>query len=329
MTFAIEAGSLSKSFGEIKALDNVSFCVREGEIFGFLGPNGAGKTTTIRILTTLIRPTSGTAKVLGYDVISEADEIRKRIGVVTQRLSYEFSLTVEKALELYGFLWGVPKAERRKKVQDLLKLFDLNQVRNRLCHDLSIGMRRRVQVAREFIHDMEVLFLDEPTIGMDPFARRATLDLLKEKVKDGLTIFFTTHIMQEAEYLCDRIAVLNHGRIEALDNVRSLKDKISRLRTVELTLTDNTALYDKFIDALMDSFSENMVYALKEVESEEKHVNVLVVDPPEEIYKILNIAKRYHLKVKRLSLREPSLEDVFIKIVKASEALNSTGEGCE
>lgn len=197
---------------QIDALDGISFKVEYGKIFGFLGPNGAGKTT-INILTTLIRPSSGKVKIFDKDVLKYGLEIRKRIGIVLQQTSFEPCLTVQQSIDLYGLLWGIAARKRRQRVQELLDIFELLSIKDRKIDDLSIGQRRRVQLAREFIHDMDLLFLDEPTVGLDPSARRILLDYIKQQVKNGLTVLFTTHIMEDAEYLCDQIAIIiNQGQ---------------------------------------------------------------------------------------------------------------------
>src|SRR2546428_3530254 len=219
----IEASSLSKSYDGILAVDSIDLSVSTGKIFGFLGPNGAGKTTTIKLLTTLIPPTSGTIQILGIDVICHPLEARKRIGVVLQQPSYEPTLSVERSIEKYAMMWNVDRKLQKERVEELLLAFDLQDIRKKKNDDLSIGQRRRVQVAREFMHDMDLLFLDEPTVGLDPSARRGLLDFVKKKVKEGLTIFFTTHILNEAEYLCDEVAIINKGKIIAVDTPDELK----------------------------------------------------------------------------------------------------------
>lgn len=224
----IEIKNLSKYYGEVKAVDGITLSVKSGRVFGFLGPNGAGKSTTIKLLTTLIPPSSGTLTILGIDAIKNPLEIRHKIGVVLQQPSYEPTLSVEKSLDKYGMMWNIPKNERKKRLEKLLQEFDLVDIRKKRNEDLSIGQRRRVQVAREFMHDMELLFLDEPTVGLDPSARRNLLDFLKEKVKTGLTIFYTTHILSEAEYLCDEIAILNKGKILTVNSPDTLKNNFGK-----------------------------------------------------------------------------------------------------
>ena len=232
----IDVNHLSKSYGSINAVDDLILSVKKGQVFGFLGPNGAGKSTTIKLLTTLIRPSSGSLSILGIDAISNPLKIRSKIGVVLQQPSYEPTLSVEKSLDKYGMMWNISKTERKKRLEQLLKDFDLVEIRKKRNEDLSIGQRRRVQVAREFMHDMELLFLDEPTVGLDPEARRKLLDYLKNKVETGLTIFYTTHILSEAEYLCDKIAIIDKGKILTVDSPDALKNQFGKEKTIKIHL---------------------------------------------------------------------------------------------
>ncbi|MEM3173251.1 MAG: ABC transporter ATP-binding protein, partial [Candidatus Nitrosotenuis sp.] len=233
---SIIARSLAKSYDGVIAVDGIDLDVRSGSVFGFLGPNGAGKSTTIKLLTTLVPPTSGNIEILGINAVKHPLEVRKRIGVVLQQPSYEPNISVEKSLEKYGMMWNVERKTRIDRTEELIDVFDLGEIRKRKNEDLSIGQRRRVQVAREFMHDMDLLFLDEPTVGLDPSARRRLLDFLKNKAKTGLTIFYTTHVLTEAEYLCDEIAVLNRGRILAVDTPEQLKNTFGQQKTIKIRL---------------------------------------------------------------------------------------------
>ena len=230
----IRAASLSKSYGPKLAVDRLDLGVECGQVFGFLGPNGAGKSTCIKMFTTLLRPSSGSLEVLGIDALREPLRVRSRIGVVLQQPSYEPTLSVEKSLDKYGMMWGVPAAERRRRASDLISEFGLEGARRVRNEDLSIGQRRRVQVAREFMHDMDLLFLDEPTVGMDPQARRGLMDYLRRRVSDGLTILYTTHVLSEVEYLCDTIAVVNGGRLVTTDTPESLRGRYGGLKTITI-----------------------------------------------------------------------------------------------
>ena len=240
----IEVHSLSKSYSSILAVDTIDLSVASGQVFGFLGPNGAGKSTVIKLLTTLIQPDSGQISVLGINAIQEPLKIRKKIGVVLQQPSYEPTLSVEKSLEKYGMMWNVDKKTRQKRTEELLESFELTQIRKKKNEDLSIGQRRRVQVAREFMHDMDLLFLDEPTVGLDPSARRKLLDFLKNKVKEtGMTIFYTTHVLTEAEYLCDNIAIINNGKIITVDSPNELKNRFGNEKTIKFISQNNLRNY--------------------------------------------------------------------------------------
>ena len=234
----IDVKHLSKSYGSVNVVDDITLSVKSGQVFGFLGPNGAGKSTTIKLLTTLISPSSGSLSILDIDAVANPLKIRHKIGVVLQQPSYEPTLSVEKSLEKYGMMWNVPKTERKKRMEQLLKDFDLVEIRKKRNEDLSIGQRRRVQVAREFMHDMELLFLDEPTAGLDPGARRKLLDYLKNKVNSGLTIFYTTHILSEAEYLCDQIAIIDKGKIITVDSPDALKNRFGKEKTIKIHLLE-------------------------------------------------------------------------------------------
>ncbi len=299
---------LCKEYEGVVAVGDVSFEVKPGEVFGFLGPNGAGKTTTIKILTTLIPPTTGRARVLGFDVNREGARIRSRIGLVQQQPSYDYRLSVEDALDLYGLMWNMPKAEIRSRVEELLESFDLKSHRHKRPPELSIGLRRRLQVAREFMHDMELLFLDEPTVGLDPIARRKALDMIRARVRAGLTVFFTTHILEEVEYFCDRVAIINQGHIVTVDTPRGLKDKFGGLRTIEV-IVDGRGV-------------EALVAQLRTVEGVETvtHdqdglIQVWTSDPSGAFRAIILKAEYLGLHLSHLALREPSLEQAFISVV--------------
>jgi ABC-2 type transport system ATP-binding protein len=307
---SIETSELTMRFGSVVAVDHISFKVRRGEVFGFLGPNGAGKTTTIKILTTLLRPTSGKAEVFGFDVVSEGGKIRPRIGVVQQEPSYEHALSVEGNLDLYGFLWNVPKSERRRRVELLLDKFGLREARKTAPPELSIGQRRRLQVAREFMHDCELMFLDEPTTGLDPQARRVTLDFVREKVRGGVTVFFTTHIMEEAEYICDRIAIIDHGKILALDTVKNVKQKFGGVSVIHLRFAEYNSDVERVLQGLIGV--QRVVPP-----QEEESLKVFVDDVNAVMPKIIEAATALGVRITELRIEEPSLDDVFVQMVNS------------
>jgi len=308
---AITARSLHKSYGTITAVDGIDLNVRSGHIFGFLGPNGAGKSTTIKILTTLISPTSGIIEVLGINAVKQPLEIRKRIGVVLQQPSYEPNLSVEKSLEKYGMMWNIDRKTRKERSEELIAVFDLNEIRKRKNEDLSIGQRRRVQVAREFMHEMDLLFLDEPTVGLDPTARRKLLDYLKSKVKTGLTIFYTTHVLTEAEYLCDEIAVINKGKILAVDSPNNLKNTFGQEKTITIHLSERHARLSELLSGIADCIIDFNT-----------GTNITIQSSKSEIVlsQILQILIENNISVEDLSAMPTTLEDIFLKMVKDSNA---------
>src|SRR6476659_5777135 len=221
---AIDVKQIVKKFGDFVAVNGISFAVEEGEIFGLLGPNGAGKSTLIRMLTTLLPPTSGTALVHGFDVIGQADGVRRSIGVIPQAMTSDLELSVEENLIIFAKLYGVPRAKRERLIADLLAAVELTQWRHAQVKNLSGGMRRRVEIARGLVHEPRIFFLDEPTTGLDPVSRVAVWEMLgKIKAQRDLTILITTHYMDEADKLCDRIAIVDHGELKALDTPERLK----------------------------------------------------------------------------------------------------------
>ena len=308
--YGIEVNSLSKSYGDTIAVDGIDLKVEKGKIFGFLGPNGAGKTTTMKMLTTLIPPSSGTMTILGIDGTKSPLEIRKKIGVVLQQPSYEPTLSVEKSLEKYGMMWNVDKKIRKDRVEELLVAFDLVDIRKKKNDDISIGQRRRVQVAREFMHDMDLLFLDEPTVGLDPSARRGLLDFIKSKVKDGLTIFFTTHILEEAEYLCDDIAIINKGKIIAVDTPDDLKNKFGREKTIKIHVSEQENILTLLsgIPGCTIERDSGVVITVRSSQSEQV------------LQDILKILASNGITVEDLSVVPTSLEEIFLSVVKNSNA---------
>jgi ABC-2 type transport system ATP-binding protein len=293
---------------DTRAIDGISFNVEYGKVFGFLGPNGAGKTTTIKVLTTLIRPSSGKVHIFGKEIVKHSSELRKRIGVVLQQPSFEANLTVERALNLYGFLWGLGTERRKDKLKDLLHAFDLESLRNTKNDELSIGQRRRVQVAREFMHDMDLLFLDEPTVGLDPSARRTLLDYIKKQVKAGLTVFFTTHIMEEAEYLCDEIAIIDKGKILAFDTPAGLKQKYGGSKAIEIKLKDTSA---ESVLHLVNRVANNSDIKIPETNT----FSIGSVNAQEMVVKIFKLLSENGVQIESISMSPPSLEEVFLTIV--------------
>ncbi|HTP54680.1 MAG TPA: ABC transporter ATP-binding protein [Thermoplasmata archaeon] len=304
----VRAENLRHSYDRRKfALDGVSFTVRRGEVFGLLGRNGAGKSTLIKAMTTLIQPTSGTLQVLGLDPARDGQKIRERIGVVQQAESFDFT-TVQGNLDIYGILWGVPKDERERRRELLLARYGLGDVRKRRAFDLSGGQKRRVQVAREFMHDMEVLFLDEPTVGLDVIMRRELLDSVRDEVRRGLTVVFTTHNLEEADYLCDRVAVIDEGKILVLDALENLKRLYGGRKTIDLTVSDGEA--PRFFAALTAVLGPRATVTVKD-----RSAVILTDDPKEALARIVEQASTLGVQLEWLNVRKNTLEDVFLRSV--------------
>ena len=309
----IDVNHLSKSYGSVKAVDDIELSVKSGQVFGFLGPNGAGKSTTIKLLTTLIPPSGGSLSILGIDAVKNPLQVRHKIGVVLQQPSYEPTLSVEKSLDKYGMMWNVPRTERKKRMEQLLKDFDLVEIRKKRTEDLSIGQRRRVQVAREFMHDMDLLFLDEPTVGLDPSARRKLLDYLKNKVKTGLTIFYTTHILTEAEYLCDEIAIIDKGKIIAVDSPNALKSRFGKEKTIKIHLLEKKPEISLLLSGLPNCKIDFNTGTNIIIHSEQSELVLL---------QVLKILSDNCIAIEDLSAVPTNLEDIFLKMVKENASNN-------
>src|SRR5437667_5908413 len=235
---AIDVRHIVKKFGDFTAVNGITFGVEEGEIFGLLGPNGAGKSTLIRMLVTLLVPTSGTAIVNGFDVTKQADGVRNSIGVIPQAMTSDLELSVEENLIIFAKLYGVPRAKRKQLIDQLLEAVELTQWRDKQVRNLSGGMRRRVEIARGLVHEPRIFFLDEPTTGLDPVSRVAVWDMLQKiKQQRDLTILITTHYMDEADKLCDRIAIVDHGELKALDSPMKLKTSIPGRNVIEVSFS--------------------------------------------------------------------------------------------
>ena len=303
--------NLTKTYNSSVAVEGLNLNVDAGKVFGFLGPNGAGKSTTIKLLTTLIPPTEGSVEILGINALENPLAIRKRIGVVLQQPSYEPTLSAEKSLEKYGVMWNVPKKERKEKLEELIEEFELSDFRRKKNEDLSIGQRRRVQVAREFMHDMDLLFLDEPTVGLDPTARRKLLDLIKKRVKKGLTVFYTTHVLTEAEYLCDEIAIINKGKVITVDSPGQMKNKFNHEKTIKIQISND---YPQIKDLLKE---------ISDCKVESSSVTKIIIHSTQSeiiLMKILKILNDNKISIEDLSAIPTSLEDIFLRVVENSDA---------
>ncbi len=240
----IVAENLTKSYGNVKAIQDLDLTVYSGEIFGFLGPNGAGKTTTIRVMTTLTKPTSGCVRINGFDVVKDADKVKEAIGVVQQHLTLDCDLTIRENMEFHARLHHISSAERKRRINELLEYVELTEYADRMVNTLSGGMKKRAAIVSSLLHEPKVLFLDEPTVGLDAQGRRRLWDLVRRLNLDGTTIFLTTHYIEEAEALCGRVGVMHHGRLIALDTPLALLEKLGSV--VVESLVDKETHYQFF-----------------------------------------------------------------------------------
>jgi ABC-2 type transport system ATP-binding protein len=303
---AIQARELTKQFGAFTAVDHVSFEVYRGELFGLLGPNGAGKTTLSRMLTTLIKPTSGTATVAGEDVTTAPARVRTRIGVIPQALTSDLDLTGWENVDIYGEFYGLRRRARRERAAQLLELVGLKERANDLVATYSGGMRRRLEIARGLIHSPEVLFLDEPTIGLDPQSRRVVWDMLERlRAETHLTISLTTHYMEEAELLCDRIAIVDAGKIIAIGTPGELKAMVKGADRIELEIKGEVEAAVAMIRAQPN---------VHEVELDERGAIVISLDDgAHAMPKLIGQLDEAGAQVSSIKLERISLEDVFLR----------------
>jgi ABC-2 type transport system ATP-binding protein len=300
---AIRVDGLVKTFDGFTAVDHITFAVREGELFGLLGPNGAGKTTTINMLATLLRPTAGTAAVAGFDVGRDRDAVRKSIGIVFQEPALDGRLTGRENLEFHTMMYGLGKAERRSRIDEVLALVELTEKAALPVDKYSGGMKRRLEIARGLTHRPKVLFLDEPTLGLDAQTRRHIWEYVRKLNKDaGVTIILTTHYMEEADFLCDRVAIMDHGVFAALDTPDRLKDLLGG-DVVSLELEGEPAGFLEELDRLewvkRSKFHDDVLSLT--MERGERRIPELVV-----------MAREKGVTVNCVHLRKPSLEDVFL-----------------
>jgi ABC-2 type transport system ATP-binding protein len=297
---AIVVENLTKRFGEIVAVNNVSFKVNKGEIFSFLGPNGAGKTTTIHILVTILKPNSGSAFVAGHDVVKEAREVRKKIGIVFQDPSLDTNLTAYENLYIHGGIYGYSSNQLRNKIDELLKFVELENFKNKVVKTFSGGMARRLEVAKALIHEPEILFLDEPTIGLDPQTRARIWEYIEKlRGEKDITIFLTTHYMDEAEQLSDRIAIIDKGKIIAHDTPENLKSMLGE--DIIYINAENPECFD-------EDFAKDCKIL------EDGRIRISVNNASSAIPKIFEIAQKKGLKINNITYHKPTLNDVFIHL---------------
>ena len=303
---AIEVSSLTKKFGDFKAVDNISFNVEEGEIFGFLGPNGAGKSTTMMILTTLLKPTSGHALVGGHNVVSDAKRVREKIGYVQQEISVDEFLTGRENLYLHARINQIPKNLIKSRIDEVLELVELGEKQDDATLTYSGGMRKRIDIANGLLSRPAVLFLDEPTVGLDIQTRRKIWGYIRKIRKDfGMTIFISTHYMEEADNLCDRIGIIDFGKIQIIDAPKSMKSAIGN-EIISFNLVDGKASQDTLIEQI------SKIEFVKEVKNKQDLITVFSTKSNEVIPKIFQISTNLEMKINSLTLKQPTLDDVFI-----------------
>ena len=301
---SIEVDSLVKKFGDFTAVNGISFAVEDGEIFGLLGPNGAGKSTLIRMMVTLLAPTSGTAIINGFDIVKQADDVRRSIGVIPQAMTTDLELSVEENLIIFAKLYGVPRQKREQLMAELLDAVELTKWREAPVKNLSGGMRRRVEIARGLVHEPRIFFLDEPTTGLDPVSRVAVWEMLQKiKSRRDLTILITTHYMDEADKLCDRIAIVDHGELKALDSPMKLKTSIPGKNVIEVSFGDTPAGWMQQLQALPDAES---------VTAEDHVFRISSQNGPATMLALMDMAARKTVTVQSLSVQSTTLDDVFV-----------------
>ncbi|RLE46589.1 MAG: ATP-binding protein [Candidatus Methanomethylicota archaeon] len=307
---AIVADRLTKYYGDFLAVDHISFRVREGEIYGFLGPNGAGKTTTIRMLCGLTKISEGKAFIYGYDVSKNLVTIKKIIGVVQDISNLYMELSCYDNLMFCAEMYGVPRSRRKERVMKLLEFFGLENKMNAKFKELSKGLKRRLTIAAALVHEPKILFLDEPTIGLDVRSKRQIWKLIRRLNKEGLTIFLTTHNIYEAFKLCDRIAIINRGRIIAEGTPAELRKKVSGSKIIELQVSP--PINEKAIFESLNGIIDVNV-------GQDNTIYIKVSDAITALEEIINIIKRLNLEIVMLSLRGADAEDIFIRIIDETE----------
>jgi ABC-2 type transport system ATP-binding protein len=310
MSLAVEVQNLTKRYEDVTAVDHINFKVKKGEIFGFLGPNGAGKTTTIRILTGLLKPDEGKAFVAGLDVLKNSIEAKQCVGVVPEVSNAYVDLSALENLTLIGKLYGVPALKLRENASKLLKEFGLYEVKDKLVRAFSKGMKQRLLLCMALVNDPEVLFLDEPTSGLDVESARLLREKITQYNREGKTVFLSTHNMEEANQLCNRIAIINHGKIAAVDTPENLRAQSMELQYIEVAFNKPVSTQE---------FLENPSI-VKAVPAGNK-VRIYTADPSTVIEFLVEYAKKNSLRISNLNTMMPSLEDVFLKLIKGKEAV--------
>ena len=316
--FDIEVEKLTKCFGDFCAVNALSFNVNHGEVFGLLGPNGAGKSTLIRMLTTLVPPTAGTARVNGFDVARAPNEVRQAIGVIPQAMTSDLDLSAEENLSIFAKLYGIPREKRRHTIRELIRAVDLEPWLDKPVKMFSGGMRRRLEIARGLVHEPKIFFLDEPTTGLDPVSRVAVWEMLSRLKKErDLTILVTTHYMDEADKLCDRIAIVDHGKLVALDSPLKLKASIPGKNVIEVSFSAVPAGWLETLQALPD---------VAEIKADDHVFRLSSYNGPRTTVALMEAARDAGITVASLSVQSTTLDDVFVHYTghQLRDALQST-----
>jgi len=300
----IEVENLAKHFGDFVAVDALNFSVEHGEVFGLLGPNGAGKSTLIRMLTTLVPPTSGTARVNGFDIVRSQNDVRQSIGVIPQAMTSDLDLSAIENMSIFAKLYGIPREKRVRTIKALLKDVDLEQWADKPVKMFSGGMRRRLEIARGLVHEPKIFFLDEPTTGLDPVSRVTVWEMLvRLKSERDLTILVTTHYMDEADKLCDRIAIVDHGKLVALDSPLKLKASIPGKNILEVSFSSTPQNWMETLRSLAD---------VAEVKSDENVFRISSHNGPRTTVALMEAARNANAGVASLSVQSTTLDDVFV-----------------
>lgn len=303
--YSVETKSLTKSFGDVTAVNDISFSVKTGEIFGFLGPNGAGKSTTMMILTTLLKPTSGQALISEFDVLSDAKKVRENIGYVQQETTVDEYLTGRENLLLQAKLNHIPKKEVNKRINDILELIELSDKQNESVVTYSGGMRKRLDIAGGLLHRPKVLFLDEPTVGLDIQTRRKIWEYIKKiHTEFNMTIFLSTHYMEEADKLCDRVGIIDGGKIQVIDSPENLKSAMGN--EVISIILDDGKIPDSFLSGLRE------IEFVKNISEDGTKLTLFVSNGTEVIPKVFQLSSELGVKIVTISLTRPTLDDVFL-----------------
>ena len=303
---AIKVDSLSKNFEKFKAVDNISFEIEEGEIFGFLGPNGAGKSTTMMILTTLLKPTSGNASVQGFDVVTQAKKVRENIGFVQQEIGVDEYLTGRENLVFQSRISQMPKELVKSRIDEVISLVELEEKQNEAAITYSGGMRKRLDIACGLIHRPRVLFLDEPTVGLDIQTRRKIWEYIRKIHKEfEMTLFVSTHYMEEADKLCDRVGIIDYGKIQVIDTPEIMKNAMGS-DMISFSLIDGIAKQDELVTRI------KQIEFVNQVTRKQGEITIKSSQCSEVIPKIFQTTSEMNIEIDSLSLNKPTLDDVFI-----------------